>query len=80
MVKDLISFVGDSEGVSSNPVKAILCNFLLFFLFSFLIIFYLFGFFPFILTADPLKLCEEFCDNVFLVLTLKEEGLYNLNC
>ena len=31
VVKDLISFVGDSEGVSSNPVKAILYNLVLFF-------------------------------------------------
>ena len=33
VVKDLISFVGDSEGVSSNPVKAILYNLVLFFFF-----------------------------------------------
>ena len=33
VVKDLISFVGDSEGVSSNPVIAILYKLVLFFFF-----------------------------------------------
>ena len=41
VVKDQSAIIADSEGVSSNPDKAILLNFVHFFVFGFLIIFFL---------------------------------------
>ena len=40
VVKDQSSIIADSEGVSSNPDEAILLNFVHFFFFDFLIIFF----------------------------------------
>ena len=40
VVKDQSSIIADSEGVSSNPDEAILLNFVHFFVFGFLIIFF----------------------------------------
>ena len=65
MVKDQSSIIADSKGVSLNPDKAILLNFVHFFLFGFLIIFFSFGLLSFILTADRSKLCEDFAITYF---------------
>lgn len=65
MVKDQSSIIADSEGVSSNPVEAILLNFVHLFLFGFLIIFFSFGLSSFIVTADPSKLYEDFAITYF---------------
>ena len=60
MVNNQYSIIADSEGVSLNPDEAILLNFVQFFLFGFLIIFFPFGLSSFILTADLSKLYEDF--------------------
>lgn len=58
VVKDQFSLTANSEGASSNPGKAVLLKFGNF-LNSFWIIFPL-RLFPFIITADPLELREDF--------------------
>ena len=48
------SHIGDSEREGLNPVEAIIYPI------KFFNHFFPFSLFPFVLTADPLKLCEDF--------------------
>ena len=58
VVKDQFSLIANSEGASSNPGKAILLEFGIFFLFF--DHFFPLCLFPFIITAGLLKLRENF--------------------
>lgn len=60
VVKDQFSLTANSEGASSNfPAKPYFYKLYIFCLFSFMIIF------PVIVTADPLKLRENFAITYF---------------
>ena len=67
VVKDQSSIIADSEGVSSNPEEAILLNFVHFFVFGFLIIFFLWLVFLYS-HCWSFKALRGFCNNVFLVI------------
>lgn len=62
MLVKVISIIGDSEGASSNPGQAIVCTFFSYYFFDY---FFLFGLFPFIITADPFILRDAFAITSF---------------
>lgn len=65
MVKDLISLTGDSEGASLNFGEAIMLNFCIVFFFVVFLSFFPLRLVLLILTADPLKLHEDFVITYF---------------
>ena len=67
VVKDQSSIIADSEGVSSIPDEAILLNFVHFFVFGFLIIFFLWLVFLYS-HCWSYKALRGFCNNIFLVI------------